>query len=149
MTFLAGLQVLFLLIALLYAWWKGGWPERVGALILIAMLVIDRAWHAIFGMSSFLGLDQFHLALDGVAFLACFALALVANRNWPLCFAALQLLSTTGHVLMVIKVMMPPPVYGMLIVAPSYGMIATLLTGIACRHWRLRKERSTGSSDVG
>jgi hypothetical protein len=75
----------------------GALPERVGALILVAWLALERFYHLFVGPSFFAGDLEVYIALDLLVFLAFGALALTANRIWPLIAAALQIIALLGH----------------------------------------------------
>ena len=53
----------FLAVAICYAAWRGGGPERVMAAIAAAMVGLDQLLHA-FVPPNFLSLDSGHLAID-------------------------------------------------------------------------------------
>ena len=90
-----GFAVLLLLLAL----WKGGAPEKVCAGTLVGMIVAELGYHAIFGPSrSFQVFDLWHFTLDAVGLVALVAIALYANRFYPLVLAAAQLVAFTSHI---------------------------------------------------
>lgn len=133
--FLPYLAVLLGTIA--YAWCVGGRPEKYIAALLAAMLV-DPVYHWAAGESTYISIDLWHFLLDLAVLVAAVWLALGADRIWPLFFAAFQLVTTLGHLFRLVRVEMPEIVYAILIRAPSYLMIATLLVGTALHHRRMR-----------
>src|SRR3546814_19396302 len=75
--------LILLLMASAYALWKGGGPERVMATILLGMLVVDQLVHLLIP-AQFASVDTAHLALDLLAALLTFMLAMTAHRFWPM-----------------------------------------------------------------
>src|SRR3546814_5574590 len=88
--------LILLLMASAYALWKGGGPERVMATILLGMLVVDQLVHLLIP-AQFASVDTAHLALDLIAALLTFMLAMTAHRFWPLVAAVLQTLPLLAH----------------------------------------------------
>lgn len=123
---------------LTYAYWVGERPERWSATLIAAMIGIDFLYHRVIGESSYVSIDLWHLLVDLAALCFVVWLALGADRIWPLFFAAFQLVTTLGHLFRLVRVEMPEIVYAILIRAPSYLMIATLLVGTALHHRRMR-----------
>jgi hypothetical protein len=80
----------------LYVILKGGAPEKVGTLILAIGSILSVA--AVSSPGGRFGAVEVGVFLVDVATLAAFlALALKAERYWPLCVAALQAIGTAGH----------------------------------------------------
>jgi len=84
----------FLVGTTIYALWKGGWPERAVALLFLfaafATLVVRPEY-------LFHDLEKGVLLVDSALFLALLAIALRAERFWPLWMTALQGISVAGH----------------------------------------------------
>lgn len=123
-----------LLAATIYAVRKGGGPERVMAVILIAMLATDQLLHLLVP-PRFTALDTGHLAIDLAAAAATLALALTAHRFWPLAAAALQILPLLAHVSRTVDVSVHPIAYLSMQVAASWLLPPLLILGT----WRHRK----------
>src|SRR3546814_2607024 len=70
----------FLLVALGYAAWRGGGPERAMAAIALTMVGADKMLHA-FVPVEFASLDTGHLAIDLFGATATTLLALFAHRS--------------------------------------------------------------------
>lgn len=77
----------------------GGKPERYGVGALIFMFAVQIALLAFTGDEQYESLDWASLATDLTGFVLFMALALNANRTWPIVAAALQLLAVLGHLL--------------------------------------------------
>ena len=78
--------------------WRGGGPERAGAAILFAAFLVDEIYHMAAGPHQFESFDPVELSIDLVSLAAFAALALRANRLWPILTAALQLMAVIGHI---------------------------------------------------
>lgn len=118
-----------------YALARGGTPERLGAIILLIASVLTplmRSWN----MARFQGLEPSILALDLVALAAFVALALRANRFWPLWIAAIQLLGCTGHIAKALNPAIDPWAYYVMVALGGYPMC--LIIAIATRRHRRR-----------
>jgi hypothetical protein len=80
----------------LYVLLRGGAPEKVGTAILAIGSVLSVA--AVSNPTSRFGAVEVGVFLvDIITLLAFLALALRAERYWPLCVAALQAIGTAGH----------------------------------------------------
>ena len=143
----------FALLALA-AWRWGGGPERALAAILVWFRLADWTYHGVFQTSLNLAeIDLVHALIDGIACAAAFAVALYANRIYPLWFAAIQLLVVFAHLARELAMDILPQVYAIMFMAPSYLQTVILALGIwfhwrrvrrhgAYRSWRLSSNRS-------
>ena len=131
-----------LFLATLYALRKGGGPERAMALILIAMLAADQAFHLIVP-ARFTTLDAGHLAIDLAAAAATLVLALTAHRFWPLLATALQLLPLLAHSSRALDISVHPAAYLTMQVFASW-LLPPLL---ALATWRHRRRLQCCGSD--
>src|SRR3546814_12748866 len=102
--------LILLLMALGYAFWKGGGPERCMAAIMLSMLVFDQALHLIIP-AQFASLDAGHLLIDVFAAVTTVSLALVAHRFWPMIAAVFQVLPLLAHFSRVADLSMQPIAY--------------------------------------
>lgn len=88
--------VTLLALCALYAFWAGGWPERVGAstyaLSVAATHVILTAQR-----SRWLNVEVGVFIVDAIVFLAFVGIALRANRYWPIWVSAFLGLGVLGH----------------------------------------------------
>lgn len=97
MALLNQLFYLFVLIAVAsYAGWQGGWPERIGA----AIMVVGSILTVIAAMSFYPGWQtpQAGIFIVDLLVLAAFAnLALNSDRYWPLWVTSFHLIAVTIH----------------------------------------------------
>ncbi len=129
----------FLLVALGYAAWRGGGPERAMAAIALTMVGADGLLHQ-FVAAEFMALDTGHLAIDLFGASSTIWLALCAHRFWPMCAAVLHFLPLLAHTSRLLDVTLHPAAYLTMQVAASW-MIPPLLIIATWRH-RARLERS-------
>lgn len=136
--------LILLLMASAYALWKGGGPERMMATILLGMLVVDQLVHLLIP-AQFASVDTAHLALDLIAALLTFMLAMTAHRFWPMVAAVLQTLPLLAHFGRLADVGMHPIAYLTMQVAASW-LLPPLLAAATWRHQtRLRRSGSDQS----
>ena len=121
-----------LALALGYAAWKGGGPERSMAAILVAMVIADQLLHLAVP-ASYAIVDIGHLATDLGAFAATFMLAMIAHRFWPIVAAVLQTLPLLAHISRAIELAMHPAAYMVMQVAASW-LLPPLLASATWRH---------------
>lgn len=124
----------FLLVALGYAAWRGGAPERVMSAIALVMVGADPLLHR-FVPVEFATIDMGHLAIDLFGALSTMLLALCAYRFWPMCAAVLHLLPLLAHSTRLLDVTLHPAAYLTMQVAPSW-LIPPLLIVVTWRHQR-------------
>ena len=123
-----------LILVVAFALWGGGAPERwVSGLMFVAnaataLLPYDPG-------STFLSLDWSGFGVDAVLFVAFTAVALRANRYWPIWLAALQLVSVAIHVIRMVDRALVPLVYAWSIGQIAYPLMALLVAG-TIRHRR-------------
>ncbi|MBM6576489.1 hypothetical protein KCP91_08890 [Microvirga sp. SRT01] len=121
-----------------FALWGGGAPERwvaglmVAANAATALLPYDPA-------STFHSLDWSGFGVDAVLFAAFTAVALRANRYWPIWLAALQMVSVAIHVIRIVDRALVPLVYAWSIGQIAYPLMALLVAG-TIRHRRRCRE---------
>tara|TARA_B100000678_G_C18132629_1_gene471362 strand:- start:290 stop:736 length:447 start_codon:yes stop_codon:yes gene_type:complete len=140
------LQTALIVLCTSLAFWRGRSAEKFGSLILLTSAVVDKLYHLLIDMPVHDQVDVFHLTLDITAFVAAYALALKADRLWPMPFASALLLSVFAHLARSIDSDMAELVYAIMARAPFWLSIAILLVGIstnarlytlhAFRRWR-------------
>jgi hypothetical protein len=125
--------------ALLIACWayalrRGGTPEKMGATILaigsfLTMATIsDRT-------VSHRSVEVGVLIVDLLCLAAFLALALRADRFWPLWVAALQMIGTAGHAVKYVDPEIVRRAYALILIIWAYPMIMLLIAG-TWRHQR-------------
>lgn len=121
--------VSLLILVTIFAFWRGGRPERTAATILVSILVTDQIYHNVFGaVGVYREVDPVHAAIDGVALVAMVWLALGRDRVWTLWFAGFQVIAAMSHVVRATDVEMYPIVYAIIIRGPFWVQI--LLVGL-------------------
>lgn len=116
-----------------YALARGGVPERIGVAILIAA-ILGSALVPAASEPRFRGFEWGVAAVDAAMLLALVALALRAQRYWPMWMAAVLVATVVTHLLMLSPRLMPWS-YSVAIAAWSYPNPLLLAAG-AWRHRR-------------
>ncbi|MEI9851558.1 MAG: hypothetical protein WDN24_12755 [Sphingomonas sp.] len=109
-----------------YAIRCGGAPEAIVGAIVLAGLVADPVLHLLL-RARFETVDPTHLVLDIGRFTGFAAVALLANRFWPVWISAFQLLAVGAHIAKAMDLAIHPVVYAAMGVMWSYGMLAVLI----------------------
>ena len=123
-----------------YALARGGTPERTGAMIVIAGMVLTN----LAGLRSghlFMTTDTMLFLVDVAEALALVTLACTANRFWPLWAAMFQLDTVFTHVVMFSHAT-PPFSYG--VALKVFGLPLPLLVGIGAVRFRMRRSLPAG-----
>lgn len=135
----------------LAAWRWGGepgvtfTPERtVAALLAVAAVATVALLPS--GAEQYRTMERATLAVDGLLLLALTAVALSADRWWPLCIVPLHAASTLAHLGKLLDPRVLPVGYQLLEQASSYPTLAVLAVGIWRHHHRLRRPVMTTSS---
>jgi hypothetical protein len=132
---------IFLIMAVV-AWRRGAGPERACAAVPLGMYLGDMAYHAIFGAAHFAQIDLGHLAIDALAEAAYMAIALQANRIYPIWLAGSQLIALVSHFSRGLSPAIGMRAYAILIMGPIYLQIGIQLWGLIAH---LRRVKRTGS----
>lgn len=82
----------------LFAYWRGGPPEKYAAIVIMVWVIASVGYSQVFGAPDFGSVDPGYAILDGAELIAIMVLALHANRLWPLWAAAAQLICVSGHI---------------------------------------------------
>lgn len=124
----------------LAAWRWGAGPERVLAGVLVWFSAGDALNHAIFGdWTDYSAVDAGHVVIEVTALAVSLAVALLANRMYPLWFAAFQLIALLAHVARDIAQPIAPLAYLIMYIGPSYCQIILLAGGIWLHRRRVRR----------
>ena len=136
-------------------WRWGAAPERWLIGVFIVTMIAPFYWarwlglgHLAFGPYSWL-----YIGLDLVAMVGFVAIALKANRNYPLWVAGFQLVSVGAHAVRGLGDMVSPLAYVILAVSPSYCQLLLIGGGFirhalrerrfgSYRDWRVTRERA-------
>jgi hypothetical protein len=131
--------------AIVSAWFYGGKPERAGAGILLAMLLLTYTGHAIFPRI-FHTVDPVGLTVDLVGFVGFSAIGISSRRVWPLWAASLQLLSSGAHFVRALSIPVEPRVYFWMKTSPTWLVMILLIAGTLAYRRRLKLSASASSS---
>jgi len=120
-----------------YALWRGGTPERLVALTFLVLGPLSgvvhsrgRPWHDV---------DVGVFLLDFVMLLLLVALALKANRYWPIGMAAMQVFQVLGHLIKLADPRMLPLLYWISAAVWAYPMLILLLLGTVRHRNRVKR----------
>jgi hypothetical protein len=112
----------------------GGRPERYGGIILLLWLGSERAYHLMGAPSDiFIRVDPIVMMLDTMAFFALLALAMFANRVWPVVAASIQTVVILGHISALVDPRMQRAYWVMTQIPPLFVALAILAGAIAHR----------------
>lgn len=140
------LQYGYAALLFLVAMFRGAAPERILATVLGGMLLVDQIHHAFVGGSVLWHkVNVGHLAIDLVVLAAVFAVALRANRIYPLWIGAAQIIAVLAHLYRLSLTEINRFAYDMMSVMPSYIQLAALTLGLTFHMWRRRKLGSYSS----
>lgn len=119
-----------------YAIFRGDWPERlVAAMLLCGVAGTALAYYL--GRNAYRQADIAMLVVD-LLFLAVLVwITLKADRYWTIPFTALQLIGVGGHALRLAEADIPAIIYKILVAAPVYPMLLILTWGT----WRATSRR--------
>lgn len=131
-----------LLVACLYAGRYGGQPERAAAAILFAGTVAT--WAVAIGFrgshaNHFIDLEFSILLVDATMLAGLLAVALLADRYWPLWLTALQAFGVIAHVAKALAPDIMPNVYQITQAFIAYPGLVLLILATRCHRQRLRE----------
>lgn len=129
---------LFLFAVVPFALWKGGEPERAGAVTILLMWGLQ-AGAQYFLPNGFRTVDPFSLLSDLIGFAGFGYLALEARRFWPLWATSLQVLSLSAHFARWADIGIHPMVYAVMRGAPTFGAMIAIFIGTVLHLHRLRR----------
>jgi hypothetical protein len=139
-SYRAALQYAIIAGLAFYAIARGDPPERIAALALPLMIALIYFYElALPQDGQYEAVDPFLMMIDLVGLIIFAALALKANRMYPLWLLAAQLVSVMMHFARDINADMPGMVYFILTTAPSYVQITALGIGLYCHRRRIAR----------
>jgi hypothetical protein len=134
--------VFFLLVCCGYAFWRGGSPERaVSAVFLVGVTLTHMAASQAAGR--FTSVEAGIFLVDVAALIAFIAVALKAERFWPLWVAAMQAVGTAGHLVKLVDPEIIRWAYAFALAIWSYPMLCLLALGT----WRHQQRLARLGSD--
>ena len=136
-AYLIVLGVTLLVVALAVT--RGGQPERWCAAIIAAEMTIDLLILLAVGPRSFGEFDISRILLDGIAAALLIAVALRANRIYPLAIAAAQLVALIGSVVALLAVDGMAQAFWAMTQMPLFLQLALLAGGTLAHRLRLAK----------
>ncbi|HYI63350.1 MAG TPA: hypothetical protein VEW71_00540 [Allosphingosinicella sp.] len=121
-----------------YALRRGGAPERIGATSLAIFSFLTAA--TVSGSTtSYRSVETGILIVDLLCLAAFLALALRADRFWPLWVAALQIIGTAGHAVKFVDPDIIRRAYAFILVIWAYPMILLMIVGTWRHQQRLAR----------
>lgn len=129
------------IISVFVACWRwGAGPERYCGSVMLAMLLGEVLYHVVFGPGYVvLHTDVGHLALSLGGAAALTWIALRANRRYPFWLASFQLVALLTHLVRDLAPGVGGAAYQIMVIAPSYFMIAMLIAGLIAHRRRLAR----------
>lgn len=122
-----------------FAWVRGEAPEKLIALVFVAAISFEVVHRLYVHESPSQDLELAHTILDILMFAALAPIAMYANRIYPLCILAAQLIALVMHFERGILEEMSPLAYWVMIRIPSYFQMVAFATGLIAHHRRVRR----------
>lgn len=126
-----------------YAFIRGGSPERIGMAILVVGSILSTAFATANYALRFQQMEVGIFLVDVVGLFAFVALALRADRFWPLWVAGFHLVGVATHAAMAASPDVVPRAYAMGQAFWGYPMLAAMVAGT----WRHRKRLALHGRD--
>lgn len=123
-------------VAVGWALWKGGEPERAGAAVMLYLFVVQATAYAI-QQPRYVEVDEISFLADAIAVVGFCFIAIHANRVWPLVAGALQLLSLAFHFARAVNPEVIGLAYGLMKSGPTAFVLLMLLLGTIFHQRRL------------
>lgn len=119
-----------------YALWRGGTPERLVALLMIVGALLTMLAAPAWRWTS-AGVDWGIFLVDLAVLLGLMAVALHANRFWPIWMSAVHGLSVLGHISVLVAPDISPLFYATLSMGSAWPAQLLLLIGTLRHHRRV------------
>ncbi len=136
-AYLIVLGITLLIVAMAVT--RGGQPERWCAAIIAGEVTIDLLILLAVGPRSFGEFDISRISLDGIAAALLIAVAMRANRIYPLAIAAAQLVALIGSVVALLAVDGMAQAFWAMTQMPLFLQLALLTGGTLAHRLRLAK----------
>lgn len=122
-------------------WRWGAGPERWLIAVFIATMVAPIQVIQFLGVNhpAVNGYSAFYAGIDVLAGFAFVAIALQANRNYPLWIAAFQLVAIASHGVKAVVDAVTPIAYAIMVVGPSYCQLLLIFVGFVRHVQRTRR----------
>ena len=133
------LYYVLLVLCWIYALFKGGLPERLGAAILVVGSTLSVAAMASRPYTRFGAVEIGVFLIDLVCLLTFLILALRAERYWPLWITALQLIGTAAHAVKLADPALIWKAYAFALAFWSYPMLLLIALGTYRHQQRLAR----------
>jgi hypothetical protein len=141
---LALLTYFLALLVIAWAWKFGGGPERQSALAILGWVVAGFLYHPVTYVSDFAKVDTGLLALDTLLALSLTAIALIANRLWPLFSAGFSIIPLLAHFSVAVEHRGVARAYWAMNQIPFYLILLAVLIGTAAH----RQRCATGTKPI-
>ena len=132
----------------LYAFVRGGAPEKVVAVAFIAAAAATYLFQPV-EYGGYRGVEPPILLIDTGLLLVLVAVALAANRFWPIWIASFQFFTLLVHVARAYQADVLPVVYFAVISRIAYPMLIMLATGTMLHFDRQRRHGSDPDWTLG
>lgn len=124
----------------LYCLARAAAPERVLSGVLFAMLAVDKLHHMALGGSFLVHRTNVgHVVIDLAVMASVFAVALRANRVYPLWIGGAQIIALLGHLYRFALEEINRFAYDVMAITPSYIQFIAMILGLAFHMSRHRK----------
>ena len=124
--------------ATVYAFWRGGAPERGTGLSLLLAALATRMFHVL-GAGRFIDVEIGIMTVDIILLGVMIAITLHADRFWPAWVTALHALGTGAHLAKAINPDVIRLAYAVLSVVWSYPIVLLLIIGTMRHSRRVRR----------
>ncbi|MEO5774290.1 MAG: hypothetical protein ABIQ32_09265 [Sphingomicrobium sp.] len=128
----------FFLISFAYSMWRGGAPERLAAMLLLAALIGSTSAGVFRLPGGFTSVPIALALVDLLLGIALVALAVRANRLWPIPLAACQLITVLAHAAKLAAPQMFAGGYALLIAISAWPIMGILMFGAYCHRRRIK-----------
>lgn len=134
-------------VVAIYAWRRGGWPEKAAATGLVLQVAVDQAYHLLSGTrgGDFTDVHLWHFFLDLALFGFVIYIALRADRFWPLWLGGTMIIMLIAHLLRAMA-QMHPDIYAIINRYPFWLAIIVVGIGTAAYDRRNRRAKDAHST---